>query len=97
MQDKTMGKDLMNGQKKSTTSMKSTKKEEPHLQILSSHKHIYDLFVQTGEVVNLHPHIKDEIVSAYRVEHPHYHYNASCSACVVEMLTIVYQYYNSKI
>lgn len=77
--------------------MKSTKNVEPHLQILSQHKHIYDLFVQTGEVVNLHPHIKEEIVNAYRVEHPHYHYNSSCSACVVEMLQQVYQYYNSKI
>jgi hypothetical protein len=54
------------------------------------------LFVLTGEVVNLHPHIKDEIVTAYRTEHPHYHYNASCSACVVEMLQQVYQYYNEK-
>lgn len=76
--------------------MKLTKNVEPHLQVLSSHKHIYDLFVQTGEVVNLHPHIKDEIVTAYRTEHPHYHYNASCSACVIEMLQQVYQYYNEK-
>ena len=96
MQDKTMGKDSMNGQKKSTISLKLTKQEEPHLKVLSQHKHIYDLFMQTGEVVNLHPHIKEEIVNAYRIEHPHYHYNSNCSACIAEMLTTIYSYYNQK-
>jgi hypothetical protein len=51
--------------------------------------------MQTGEVVNLHPHIKEEIVNAYRIEHPHYHYNSNCSACIAEMLTTIYSYYNS--
>ena len=91
-----MGKDSTNGQRKNITSLKSTKNVEPHLQILSNHKHIYDLFMQTGEVVNLYPHIKDEIVNAYRTQHPHYHYNSNCSACVAEMLTTIYSYYNQQ-
>lgn len=73
----------------------TTKQEEQHLQILSKHKHIYDLFARTGEIVGLYPHIKAEIVNAYRVHEPGYKFNERCNACVGEMLTTVYRYYDS--
>mgnify|MGYP006266940817 CR=1 FL=1 len=69
------------------------KLEKPHLKVLQQHKYIYDRFVQTGEVVNLYPHIRQEIVDAYKVEHPNYHYNGGCYACVVEMLNTIYRWY----
>jgi hypothetical protein len=77
--------------------LKSTKEEKPHLKILSNHKHIFDLFEQTGEMVNLHPHIRDEIVSAYRVENPHFHYNGNCGVCVIDMMITIYRWYNQQI
>lgn len=61
------------------------------------YKEIYDRYLATGEIINLHPHVKEEIAGAYRVEHPHYHYNKSCPACVIEMLCTVYNWYNQKI
>lgn len=67
--------------------------EKPHLKVLSNHKHIYDLYIKTGEIVNLYPHIKNEIIEAYKVEHPHYHCNISCPACVAEMLVTIYKWY----
>ena len=75
--------------------MKLTESEKPHLKVLSIHKPIYDYFIKSGEIVNLHPHIKNEIVDAYKVEHPHYHYNTNCGVCVAEMLTLVYKWYES--
>lgn len=96
MQESNMAKISINGQKKSTISLKSTNQEKPHLKILSDHKHIYDLFEKTGEMVNLHPHIRDEIVNAYRVENPHFHYNGNCGACIIEMMVTIYQWYNQQ-
>ena len=92
-----MAKNLTSGQKKVTTLLKSTKLEEAHLLTLSSHKHIYDLYARTGELVGLHPHIKNEIVDAYKTEHPHYHYNPNCSACVCEMIVTIYNWYEKQI
>jgi len=71
--------------------------EEKHLQTLLLHKHIYDMFEKTGELVNFHPHIRKEVADAYRVEHPHFHYNDNCTACICEMITTIYRYYNKKI
>jgi len=67
--------------------------EEKHLQTLSKHKHIYDLFEKTGEVVNFHQDIRREIVDAYKVHNPYFHYNDNCQACVTEMLSIIYRWY----
>lgn len=68
--------------------------EEKHLQILSKHKHIYDLFTQTGEVVNLNHDIQKEIVDAYKVYFTYFTYNNNCLACVTEMLGIIYRWYD---
>ena len=77
--------------------MKSTSSEKPHLKTLSIHKGIHDLYVRTGEVINLHPHIKEEIVEAYKVEFPFYHYQKNCAACTAEMLDTIYRWYNTQI
>jgi hypothetical protein len=69
--------------------------EKEHLKVLSMHKHIYDHFLKTGEIVNLYPHIREEIVAAYRVEYPHYRYNGGCYSCVVEMLKTIYRWYET--
>lgn len=71
--------------------------EEKHLQILLRHKHIYDLFEKTGELVGFHHDIQAEVVEAYRVEHPHYHYNNRCRACILEMIHTIYSWYKSKV
>jgi hypothetical protein len=77
--------------------LKSISSEKPHLITLSKHKGIYDLYIQTGEIVNLHPHIKDEIVNAYKVEFPFYHYQKNCSVCLAEMLVTIYRWYEKQI
>ena len=91
-----MGRKSLNIAKQDMTSEMSMLKEENHLLILAKHKHIFDLYEKTGEIVNLHPHIREEIVSAYKVEFPYFHYNSNCSACVGEMLYTIYNYYNQK-
>ena len=95
--DKITAKDYTNTAKKTTTSLKSTSSEKPHLKTLLKHKGIYDLYVKTGEIINLHPHVKDEIVEAYKVEFPFYTYQKNCAACMAEMLVTVYRWYESQI
>lgn len=77
--------------------MTSTEPEEPHLKILYHHKHIYDFFIKTGELVNFYPELRKKIVDAYKVENPHYHYNDRCVSCVVEMLVEVYIWFEKRI
>ena len=91
-----MGRKPKNGQKENTTSIPSTSSEKEHLNVLSKYKHIYDLYVRTGEIVGLYPHIRKEITDAYRVDFPHYKYNDRCNACIEEMLNLVYRYYNKE-
>ena len=75
----------------------SMPQEEPHLLTLSKHKHIYDFYMRTQEVVGLAPDIKNEIFEAYKVENPNYHYTKDCSICIIEMLVTVYRWYENKI
>jgi len=96
-QDKIMVKHLANGGEENTTFSTLTPDVEPHLKVLSKHKHIFDLYAQTGELVNFHADIHNEVIEAYRVVNPHYHYNRSCPACVCDMLKDVYKYYNSTL
>jgi hypothetical protein len=91
------GNVYLNGQIENTTLLPSIGKDNPHLQTLLEHKHIYDLFMQCGELVGFHPHIQNEVVAAYMSEHPHYHYDAGCGACVAEMLCTVYKWYETKV
>jgi len=91
-----MGKNSTNGQSKNMTYRTLTKDGEPHLQVLSAHKPIWDLFKASQEVVGFYPHIQDAVLEAYRVEHPHYNYNRNCPVCVAEFLTLAYRYFESK-
>ena len=96
-QDKITAKRLENGGEENTTFLTSTPDVAPHLKVLQKHKHIYDFYVHTGELVNFHADIHNEVIEAYRVVNPHYHYNRSCPACVCDMLKDVYKYYNSTL
>ena len=86
-----------NGQLESTTLQTSTADAKPHLKTLSEHKHVYDFFMRSQELVGFHPHIQDEVFNAYMVEHPHFHVNRTCPACLVEALVIVYNWYEKQI
>jgi len=92
-----MAKKSTNGQSKIIPLPKSIKKENPSLTILSKHKHFYDFYMQTGEIVNFHHHIQNEIFDAYKVEHPHYYYQRTCPVCVANFLVTVYNWYNQNI
>lgn len=96
-QEKIMAKRSGNGDVKNTTYSTSTPDVAPHLKVLQKHKHIYDLYVLTGELVNFSADIHNEVIEAFKVDNPHYHYNRSCPACVCEMLKDVYNYYKTKI
>ena len=92
-----MARNYTSGQKQTTNSQTSIKEEEPHIKTLSLHKQIYDTYIATGELINFHPHIRQEVAEAYRVEFPNYTYNVSCGECIVEMLVTVYKWYYEKI
>lgn len=96
-QEKITGKNLTNGQSKSITYSTLTQSEENALRVFAKHKPIYDLYVHTGELVNFHADVHNEIINAFKEINPHYHYNRNCPSCVCDMLRDVYNYYNSKI
>jgi hypothetical protein len=53
--------------------------------------------MRTGEVVNFWHHVQEEILNAYKVEFPHYHYQRTCPVCVAEFLVRVYTWYETQI
>lgn len=73
----------------------STSEEEKHLQTLLEHKHIYDFFIRSGELINFAPHIRNEVVNAYRYFNPYYQYRESCGACIAEMIVTIYRWYEN--
>jgi len=87
----------MIGQLKIITLQTSTVEEKPHLKTLSEHKHVYDFFMRSQELVGFHPHIQDAVFNAYMVEHPHFHVNRTCPACLVEALITVYKWYETQV
>ena len=88
----------MSGQKKSTTLQTLITGEEQHLQTFADHKHIWEFFQKTGEMVNFHLHIQHELLGAYRaLFDPAYDYLKTCPACVAEFLTMAYRRYNQYI
>ena len=92
-----MGRRSKNGQTENTISLKLTSEEENCLTVLSKHKHIYDLFQQTGEIVNFYHEIQNELLDAYQLIDPHYSYNRSCPACVAEFMVTIYRWYKSRV
>ena len=84
----------MSGQKKNTTLQKSTNADTPHLAVFAKHRHFYDFFDKTGELVNFHAEIQEELLTAYRyLFDTYYHYQRTCAACVAGFLTLAYRQY----
>jgi len=84
------------GQSVTTTYSTLTSQEQNALEVFAKHEHIWVLYEATGEIVNFHPHIRQELVDAYKVFQPHYHYNQGCSVCIAEMLRDIYRFYYIK-
>ena len=92
-----MGKNYTNGQRQSIQSMPSTPPVSKHFQTFAAHRHFWEFFQRTGELVNFHHPIQQELLDAYRAEvDAYYHYNNNCAVCVVEFLNKVYRFYNEK-
>lgn len=87
----------MSGQKKNTTIKKLVPSVEKHLEILLRHKHHYDLFMRSGEIVNFNADIQDELLSVIKLKIPHYDYNRRCDACVCEFLVLTYKQFKDEL
>lgn len=67
-------------------------KEEQHTAVFAKHKHYYDFYVKTGELVNFNHDIQAELLAAYRTaKDAYYTYNNSCKVCVIEFLKNIYR------
>ena len=84
------------GQLENTTSQTSTPNAKPHLKTLSEHKHVYDFFMRSQELVGFHAHIQDAVFNAYLVVDPYFHVNRTCPACLVEALIKVYKWFENE-
>lgn len=71
--------------------------EEKHLQILLKHKHFYDLFIRSGELVGFTHEIQNELLEVYKLVDPIYTYNNRCGACVGTFLVNVYKTFKDQI
>lgn len=71
--------------------------EDKHLAILLKHKHFYDLFIATGELVAFTLEIQNELLEVMRTRDPYYQYNGRCGACVATFLTNVYKTFNEQL
>lgn len=61
------------------------------MEVFDKHRHYYDSFVKTGEIVNLWPEVVNELLNEYRKTDPYYHLNRNCKICIVEFLKTIYQ------
>jgi len=75
----------------------SDKLDERHLAILSKHKHFYDLYVKTGELIGFTHEIQNELLEVYKTKDPYYQYNSRCGACVGAFLNNVYITFNEQL
>ena len=75
----------------------SEKLEDKHLAILLKHKHFYDLFAATGELVAFTNEVQNELLEVMRSKDPYYQYNGRCGACVGSFLTNVYKTFNEQL
>ena len=87
----------MSGRKKSIQSKQLTSAEELHLHIFAAHRHFYDFFTKTGELVNFSHEIQNDLLNAYKELHdPYYHYVRTCPVCVVDFLNTIYRWYDNR-
>ena len=75
----------------------SEKLDDKHLAILLKHKHFYDLFKATGELVAFTFEVQNELLEVMRTKDPYYQYNGRCGACVAAFLTNVYNRFNEQL
>jgi hypothetical protein len=68
-----------------------------HLEVLSKHKHFYDLFMKTGELVGFTHEIQNELLEVYKIVDPIYTYNNRCGACIGTFLSNVYKTFNGQL
>jgi hypothetical protein len=68
-----------------------------HLATLLKHKHFYDLFKATGELVAFNHDIQNELLEVMRTKNPYYQYNGRCGACVADFLTKTYNIFNEQL
>jgi hypothetical protein len=73
------------------------KLEDKHLAILLKHKHFYDLFKATGELVAFTHETQNELLEVMRTKDPYYTYNSRCGACVGTFLNNVYNTFNEQL
>jgi len=72
--------------------------ENNYLEIFAKHKHYYDMFAASGEVVNFNHDVQDELLEAYRgLFDEYYNYSRTCKVCVIEFLMLAYRKYLNKI
>jgi hypothetical protein len=67
------------------------------LAVLSKHKHYYDLFMKTGELVGFTHEIQNELLQVYKKADPIYTYNSRCGACVGTFLVNVYKTFHEQL
>jgi hypothetical protein len=75
----------------------SDKLDDKHLAILLKHKHFYDLFIATGELVAFTIEVQNELLEVMRTKDPYFQYNGRCGACVAAFLTNVYKTFNEQL
>lgn len=68
-----------------------------HLEILLKHKHFYDLFKTSGELVSFTHEAQNELLEVMRTKDPYFTYNHRCGACVGTFLVNVYKTFNEYI
>jgi hypothetical protein len=73
------------------------KLDAKHLETLLKHKHFYDLFIRTGELVGFTHEIQNDLLNVYRLADPIYTYNSRCGACVGTFLVNVYNTFNEQL
>lgn len=83
--------------KKNTASKELIKTDSQHMKVFAKHRHYYDFFMATGEMVNFHHEVQAELLVAYRAEFDvFYDYQKTCPACVAEFLTLIYRQYENR-
>ena len=67
------------------------------MQTFARHKHIYDFYSKTGEMVNFHHDIQQELLVAYRAKvDPYYTFSNTCPVCVCDFLNQIYRWYDNR-
>jgi hypothetical protein len=64
--------------------------------IFDKHRHYYDFYHKTGEIVNFHHDVQQELLNEYRrLKDEYYHFNNNCKVCVIDFLNTIYRWYDN--